>query len=143
MTDEQLSENLYAYIKELCESGDEYQENKQYYEAIEKYKEALSFLPEPKYKWVASTWILTALGESYFFVTDYENARNALQKAMYCPDAIGNPFIHLRLGQVQFELGNLTKAADELVRAYMGGEKAIFDDEDTKYFDLVKKVIKI
>jgi hypothetical protein len=32
---------------------------------------------------------------------------------MHCPGAIGNPFIHLRLGQAQFELGNLEPASGE------------------------------
>ena len=33
----------------------------------------------------------------------------------------GNPFLRLRLGQVQVELGALDEAADNLTRAYMGG----------------------
>jgi tetratricopeptide (TPR) repeat protein len=143
MIEEQLSDDLYTHIKELCESGDEYQENEQYNEAIEKYQEALRLLPEPKRKWAASTWVLTALGETYFFVGDYEQARKMLQEAECCPDGLGNPFIHLRLGQTQFELGDLTRAADNLVRAYMGGGEEIFDGDDAKYFNFVKQVIKI
>lgn len=143
MTDEQLGDDVYDKITELCKSGDEYQKNGQYDLAIEKYEDAYRLLPEPKHKWEAATWILVALGETYFFAGEYENARNALQEAMYCPCAIGNPFIHLRLGQVQFELGNLTKAADELVRAYMGEGEEIFSDEEPKYFNYVKTVIRI
>ena len=52
---------------------------------------------------------------------------------MRCPDAIGNPFIHLRLGQTQFELGNKDRAADELMRAYMGAGAEIFVGEAPKY----------
>ena len=58
--------------------------------------------------------------------------------AMWCPGALGNPFLHLRLGQCQFELGGLDRAADELDRAYMGAGTDIFDDEDDKYFAYVK-----
>jgi hypothetical protein len=57
---------------------------------------------------------------------------------MHCPKAIGNPFLHLRLGQCQFELGNLDRAADELARAYMGAGLEIFDSEDAKYFEFLK-----
>ncbi len=53
----------------------------------------------------------------------------------------GNPFILLRLGQTYFELGNMKKAADELVRAYMGVGTEIFEGEDPKYFDLVRASI--
>ena len=31
--------------------------------------------------------------------------RTALQEAMHCPGAIGNPFLHLRLGEVLLNLG--------------------------------------
>lgn len=57
--------------------------------------------------------------------------------AMQCPAAIGNPFLHLRLGQCQFELGNLDRAADELARAYMGAGADIFEGAD-KYFAFLK-----
>ena len=57
--------------------------------------------------------------------------------AMHCPEAIGNPFLHLRLGQCQFELGSLDRAADELARAYMGAGEEIFEAAD-KYFEFLK-----
>ena len=57
---------------------------------------------------------------------------------MNCPDAIGNPFLHLRLGQCQFELGDLERAADELARAYLIEGIAIFTDDDQKYLNFVK-----
>jgi len=59
--------------------------------------------------------------------------RGANFNAMHCPDAIGNPFLHLRLGQCQFELKALDRAADELMRAYMGGGPDLFKLEDPKY----------
>ena len=46
---------------------------------------------------------------------------------------LGNPFLHLRLGQSQYELGELDRAADELMRAYMGAGEDIFVSEDPKY----------
>ncbi|WP_375514175.1 tetratricopeptide repeat protein [uncultured Nostoc sp.] len=73
---------------------------------------------------------------------DYENARHALQKAMYCPDAIGNPYIHLKLGQAQLELGNFERAQDELARAYIIEGKAIFENEDSKYYEYLKTFLR-
>ena len=64
--------------------------------------------------------------------------RDNVSMAMHCPGAIGNPFLHLRLGQCQFELGNLDRAADELARAYMGTGIEIFEDEEGKYFEFLK-----
>jgi hypothetical protein len=90
-------------------------------------------LPEPKQNWGASTWILTAIGDANFFGSDFEAGRDNLSNAMQCPGAIGNPYIHLRLGQCEFELGNLDRAADELIRAYMGGGTELFAEDDGKY----------
>jgi hypothetical protein len=59
---------------------------------------------------------------------------------MRCPEAIGNPFIHLRLGQTQFELGNKDRAADELMRAYMGAGAEIFAEEAPKYLEFLGTV---
>ena len=52
---------------------------------------------------------------------------------MHCPNAIGNPFIHLRLGQVQYELDDFERAKDELARALILGGSGIFEEEDLKY----------
>jgi hypothetical protein len=60
---------------------------------------------------------------------------------MHCPGAIGNPFLHLRLGQCQLELGDRKRAADELTRAYAIEGKDIFANEDRKYFAFLKTVI--
>jgi len=61
---------------------------------------------------------------------------------MHCPDAIGNPFLHLRLGQCCFEKRALDRAADELTRAYMGAGRKIFESDDPKYFEFLKTRIK-
>ncbi|MGB3511601.1 MAG: hypothetical protein WBA93_20660 [Microcoleaceae cyanobacterium] len=92
------------------------------------YQQAFNLVPDPFQAYKASTWLLTAIGESYLFMSDYENTGHTLQEAMYCPEAIGNPYIHLRLGQTQFELGNFQASKDELARVYMMGGKEIFEE---------------
>jgi hypothetical protein len=46
---------------------------------------------------------------------------------------MGNPFIHLRLGQSLFEQGDMERAESELLQAYMLAGKDIFSEDDTKY----------
>ena len=104
--------------------------------------EAFALLPPPFDRWEAATWILTAIGDALFQKGEYERARESLQEAMRCPGAIGNPFIHLRLGQTQFELHNLGRAKDELARAYMGGGDEIFEAEDRKYHHFIKEILR-
>lgn len=59
------------------------------------------------------------------------------------PDGLGNPFIHLRLGQCALELGDEDQAKDELIRAYMGDGPGIFEEEEPKYFEFLKRFADI
>jgi tetratricopeptide (TPR) repeat protein len=134
----ELPDTLYQKIKVLCERGDGFAEREEFSAALEKYWSARDLLPEPKKDWDAATWILAAIGDANFLSGDFVAGKNNLATAMHCPDAIGNPFLHLRLGQCQFELGNLDRAADELTRAYAVGGEEIFGDEQEKYFEYLK-----
>jgi len=137
----ELPEAIHDEISRLSEEGDAHADEERYREAIQKYVQALQLLPEPWQEWEASTWLLVSIGDAHFAAGNHEQARQALSDAMHCPDGLGNPFIHLRLGQVQFELGNLPRANDELARAFMGGGEEIFADEDPKYFEHLKTVL--
>ena len=117
----ELPDPIHEQIQILCASGDHLLRTGKYAQALEQYWTAYDQLPEPKTIWSSATWILVAIGDANFGAKDYAAGRDNLSAAMHCADAIGNPFIHLRLGQCQFELGNLDQAADELARAYMGG----------------------
>jgi tetratricopeptide (TPR) repeat protein len=140
--DMELPDSVHEQITQLSKEGDVLAEQGHYREAVDKYLQAFELLPEPRADWEACTWLLAAIGDSNFKSKNYEHARAALSDAMHCPGAIGNPFIHLRLGQAQFELGNMQRANDELARAYMGAGKEIFADEDPKYFAHLKTVLR-
>lgn len=135
----ELDDQVHQHIVQLSKAGDAYMEQGDYANAIDQFRAAFALVPEPYQDWEASLWLLTSLGEAYYFEGEYVQAHAALAKVMHVPGAIGNPLIHLRLGEVQFELGNTERAADELLRAYMGGGEEIFEDEDEKYFDFLKQ----
>lgn len=109
--------------------------------ALREYHAAWQLLPEPKEDWEAATWILSAIGDAHFQSRDFAHAVSALSNALRCPDALGNPFIHLRLGESQFEVGNMERAKDELTRAYMGGGRELFQSEDAKYIQFLESVL--
>ncbi|HET9284915.1 MAG TPA: tetratricopeptide repeat protein [Candidatus Angelobacter sp.] len=129
----ELNEETHGRIKELCAKGDALVEQKQFESALTCYKDALGIVPEPLEDWQATTWILTAIGDLYFFAQDMDQALTAFEDAVRCVGGLGNPFIHLRLGECYFELGKTDRAADELTRAYMGAGREIFGSEDPKY----------
>jgi tetratricopeptide (TPR) repeat protein len=133
-----LDERTHEEIRNLCDSGDKLADEGRFAEALEIYWLAWDKLPEPRTAWEAATWILAAIGDANFQRGDYEAGRDNLAMAMQCPDANGNPFLHLRLGQCQFELGDDERAADELARAFLLEGVRIFGDEDPKYLEFVK-----
>ena len=133
-----LPDDIYEKILQKSAEGDELVQADLYAEALELYWAAWDLLPEPQTDWEAATWLLAAIGDTNFLGGDYEAGRENLAFAMHCPDAIGNPFLHLRLGQCQLEMGDEERAADELARAYMAEGAKIFEDEPPKYFAFLK-----
>jgi len=134
----EIPEEKYNKILSFCATGDDLSCRGEYSSAIEEYNKAWSLIPEPKYHWHASTWVLAALIDAYFLAGRNDYALDALQYVMTCPDAIGNPFLHLRFGEVLFELGEKDAAANELIRAYAIEGEQIFAGEDPKYFEFLK-----
>ncbi len=141
MPTEELDNEIYAQITALTKSGDALFDEEKDREALSKYFRAITLLPEPVHQWEAATWIFTAIGDVLWVMQEYQDAYSAFQDVLRCPGGIGNPFVHLRVGQLDLELGNRKKAADELMRAYMGGGEEIFAHEDQKYFALIKHLI--
>lgn len=137
-----MPEGVHDKIVALCAKGDKLADRGDYKAALKKYWKAWDALPEPKTDYSAASWILAAVGDANFLSGDFEAGRDNLANAMHCPDAIGNPFLHLRLGQCQFELGNLDRAADELTRALIAGGEEILLDDDPKYFDFLKTILR-
>ena len=133
----ELDEAVLAKVKSHCARGDELANVRAYSDALKQYWMAWDLLPEPKTEWEAATWVLAAIGDANFLSGDFEAGRDNLGTAMHCPGALGNPFIHLRLGQCQFELGALDRAADELIRAYMGAGPEIFENDERKYIEFL------
>ena len=130
----ELDGKLALTIKALCDEGDVLIEMGELEQAFGNFSEALSLIPEPRNEYYETAAILAGLGNVYFHAKSFSQGQQVLSDAMYCKGAIGSPFLHLRLGQCQLELGNDDHAANELVRAYMGAGKEIFEREDPKYF---------
>lgn len=136
-----LDDRTYKKILDLSKEGDDLADSADYSKALEKYYSALDLIPKPYEEWEASTWLLSAIADSYFKERKFKEAFEVLKQCMRCPDAIGNPFIHLRIGQSAYELGDLDRSSDELMRAYMGGGPEIFSEDDPKYFEFIRTLI--
>lgn len=111
-------------------------------EAIEACNHAYSFIPEPKAFFEESMVIFSRIGEIHFAQKKFEDSFEDFCYAVKCKNGLGNPHIHMRLGQLQYHRGNMKRAADEFMRSYMGAGKTFFKHEDPKYFNLISKYIK-
>jgi tetratricopeptide (TPR) repeat protein len=138
----ELPDDVYEKITALCKEGDAYISRDNPDAALEHYHAAWALLPDPKEDWEAATWVFSAIGDAWFCKQDYQHSLSAFREAVQCPDGLGNPFIHLRLGECYFELGHSAKAKDELTRAYMEAGREIFQHEDSKYLAFLKQVLK-
>ena len=136
-----MDEVLYEQITALTDEGNKRAQEGDWVLAKEKFWQAFDLLPEPKMEWQATTWILAAIGDMWFLLEDFEKARYAFFHAIRCPGGLGSPFIHLRLGEIAFEVGDMGTAADELTRAYMGGGREAFQAEDAKYFSFLESIL--
>jgi tetratricopeptide (TPR) repeat protein len=137
----QLDDRIVAAVTELCERGDDEVEAGRFAEGIARYREALALVPSPVHSWAVSTWIHGAIAEAYYLAGEYVRARDAIDDAFRCQGAIGNAFLHLRLGQIEDRLGNRGRALDELIRAYTRAGEEVFAGEDPRYLALVKTAI--
>jgi tetratricopeptide (TPR) repeat protein len=139
---DQLSEQTHQMITQLARRGNDLANSGDYLGAKEVYWKAFDLLPDPKTNWEATTWILGSIGDMWFLLGDFDKAYQAFSDAVRCPGGIGNPFIHLRLGEIAFEKGEQARALDELTRAYAIGGPEAFAKEDPKYFALLKKHLR-
>jgi tetratricopeptide (TPR) repeat protein len=133
---------LHRRIRHHGEHGDELLGRGALGDAVTEYRTALQLIPEPRHDWAASTWVLGSLGDVLFRLGRYDEAHDALSEAVACPGGVGNPFLHLRLGQALYELGRPGPAADELASAWRGAGPGIFDDEAPRYLELVQRVLR-
>jgi len=133
-----LDDDVLAQIQAFMEQADAWMEDEDYSGAVGQFEDAFALVPEPITDWEVATQILTGIADGYFLQGGYQEAREALDEAVQCPGGLGNPFIHLRLGQCEFELGDMERAADKLARAFMGDGERVFEGEDPKYFAFVQ-----
>lgn len=140
---EQLDDKIHSQIAALSEQGNQLASAGRYEDGRKKFLEALDLIPEPHTAWSASTWLYAAIGDMHFHLANFEKARRCFSNAVQCHGGLGNPFIHLRLGQASLELGAEDAAADELTRAYMGAGMDIFLEDDPKYLAFLETRITL
>ncbi len=132
-----LDVTIATKAREICQQGYLLFDDGDIKSALRQFYSAWTLLPKPQTQWEEAGWILAALGDAYFTKGYFESGREALSSALHCPKASGNPFIHLRLGQCLFELGELNDAQTHFQRVGEGGGAELFAKEPLKYQNLL------
>lgn len=110
-------------------------------ESIAEYQKGIALLGEKIMSSKYAVMLFCGIGEAYFLQKEWQEALDYYGKAVSSEGGLGEPLIHLRLGQIRFEFGQFEKAADELMRAYMGGGNLMFKGENPKYFKLIESLL--
>lgn len=124
-------------ILKLCQLGYQLFDEGDTKTALRRFYSAWNLLPKPQTQWEQAGWILTAMGDTYFAKGDFNNGKESLLSALHCPKALGNPIIHLRLGQCLFELGEVTLAQQQFQQVRQYGGEELIDKVDDKYRTLL------
>lgn len=130
-------------IRQLCAKGYEHYDTGDYKTALRSFYQAWLHIPKPQTDWEAAGWVLTAIGDSYFRAAQYQQGSEALESALCCPEMTNSPFIHLRLGQCQWELQLFDQAQKSLLRAHELAQLDIFSTEDRKYYLAIAELISL
>ncbi len=138
----ELPKTLLNKIRAECARGDALLDKQMPDKASKRFARALELLPEPIENWEAFTWIQAAIGDAFFQKGDWATSEDAFRQALKGPSGIGNPFIHLRIGQCAFESDRPAVAVDELLKAYMAEGEDIFA-ENGKYLDFLRANVEL
>jgi len=138
-----LDDEVHADVMALCDRAEQHASEGEFDLAAPLYQQALDRLPQPIEDFEAATFILTALGDAAFQQGDYEIAVDSLERALRSFRGSGNPFIHLRLGQVLLEMENTERALEELGRALVAGGEEVFSGEDPRYLAAVRAAVRL
>jgi tetratricopeptide (TPR) repeat protein len=132
---------LIHQIRQQCADGYALYDAGAFNDALRLFYQAWLLLPKPQIDYEAAGWVLTAIGDTYFRLAQYDQGREALTSALHCPNTGKSSFVHLRLGQCLWELGQADKAQQSLLQAYQVGEVKLFDAEDEKYFQAIASLL--
>lgn len=129
-------------IDDIAEEGNKLFDEEKYSEAIRIWLKGLELLELPLNAQSEAVWFWASIADAWFMLEKYEKAYPYLLEAVSNISGAGqtDPFVMLRLGQCSHELGK-EDAAEYLMRAYMLAGEEIFENDDDKYFELIKDLI--
>ncbi len=133
-----LPSEISEKIKSLCADAYQAYDEGDYQKALRLFYQGWVQLPKPQTGFREAGWLLVGIGDSYYQLKQYTPGCEALRSADHCPEATDNPFIHLRLGQCLYNIGEKPSARSHLQKAYRLGGAKLFAKEPDHYLACIK-----
>jgi tetratricopeptide (TPR) repeat protein len=127
----------------LIQQGNALQGMSKYREALKPYMEAYLLLPQPKEDWDVSATLFKALGDCNFNLQEYGTADYFYNQVLLAVDGYESAEAWLGIGKSRFELGDMKKAQEAFLNAYMLAGKDIYTDNDIKYFKFLRSSVPL
>ncbi len=124
---------LTQQVRQLCADGYRLYDSGDYRLALRAFYQAWLLIPKPQTDYTEAGWVLTAIGDTYFRLGQYETGSESLQSALCCPEADKSAFLQLRLGQCLWQLARQPEARKFLFHAYKMAGDSILDSEEPCY----------
>ncbi len=142
---DELSDELLERIETLSKQGDDLYMEGEFEECLKVRKEALALIPQPQKLYLEAFWSEIFIGECYFKLEEFRQslAHFLNAKRNIATNVDEHPILMLRLGELYFELDRFNEAEEFLLKAYMAEGKEIFETEEEKYFNFLKKKVKL
>jgi len=139
----ELDDATYNRIKQFTDQGNSELDAGNIAAARNLYIQALQIVPNPPEDWEASTWIFASIGDTYHAEGNFSKVLESFQNAIRCPGGLGNPFIHLRLGQASSSSGIWTGQRTSLPARIWARVRKSSRKKDPKYLAFVRQHMKI
>lgn len=109
--------------------------------ALAECEAAWQLIPEPRLLWggdMAADWVLQVLAQLYVRKSDIDKALETYRMALETPDGSRKSSIHLAIGRILFDRGEMEQARGYLQRAWDISEGRVFIDVPKKYREFIK-----
>ena len=133
-----LPETLENNIRTLYNQGYDHYDKCHFKQALRTLYKGWVLIPQPQIEHEISGWILTAIGDCYYRMMNYKSGLEALRSAIHCPNTMQHAFVHLRLGQCLYELGQREDSYQEFKMAIKFGDTGVFNGQTAKYVNFYK-----
>ena len=133
--------NFTAEERERITAAKNLTQKKDFNKAYDIYFRLLSQIEDNEANKRKLRYIKIEIGQIYMYAEKWDSALQAFAEAIQDENSVGNPLLHLRIGQCAYNLENARIYEDNLSRALICGGLHIFENERNEYKETALKLL--